>query len=84
MDGVQGLLTEMTHAGQPPPELPSSAAASVISGQNGITQEHFAQICFAVYAQIVLDRVFDDLPLITRMFLVQRVRSLLVLLFHAL
>lgn len=78
MDGMQGLLTEMTRAGQPPPEVSASAAASVISGQNGITQEHFAQICFAVYAQIVLDRVFDDLPLITRMFLVQRVRCMLV------
>ena len=42
----------------------------------GLSTEHFVQMCFAVYSQIVLDRVFDDIPLAIRMFLVQKVCGL--------
>ena len=65
---MQGVLATLTgrqnaqeQAGAPTP------GASVVSAQ------HFGQMCFAVYSQIALDRIFDDYPIAIRMFLVQKV-----------
>lgn len=54
--------------------MPEGAAAAAAAGMSGLSTQHFTQMCFAVYAQIVLDRIFDDYPLAIRMFLVQKVR----------
>lgn len=52
------------------------------AGASGLNVQNFLQMCFAVHSQIVLARVFDDIPLAIRMFFVQKVQSLLAGMWH--
>ena len=64
LQGILAMLCEEHLQGQDPANP---------SGTSRPRDLRYIHMCLAIYSQMTLDRVFDDVPLAIRMFLVQKV-----------